>query len=37
VVPSLDAATLKTFLRIDRPENEYKSEDYINGLVKFRQ
>lgn len=37
VVPSLDAATLKTFLRIDRPEKSINLEDYINGLVKFRQ
>jgi len=35
VLPSLDAANSKTFKKIDRPSENLKVEDYIEGLIKF--
>src|SRR6056297_1649977 len=35
VLPSLDAANNKTFKKIDRPSENLKVEDYIEGLIKF--
>lgn len=37
VLPSLDAATDKTFKKINRPHNKIKLEAYIQGLIDFRQ
>jgi wyosine [tRNA(Phe)-imidazoG37] synthetase (radical SAM superfamily) len=37
VLPSLDAATQKTFNKINRPHKEIKIENYIQGLINFRQ
>jgi wyosine [tRNA(Phe)-imidazoG37] synthetase (radical SAM superfamily) len=37
VLPSLDAATEKTFRKIDRPSRKINIQDYINGLVGFRK
>ncbi len=37
VLPSLDAATEKTFKKINRPHKEIKIENYIQGLIDFRQ
>lgn len=37
VIPSLDAATEETFLRIDRPSKQVNLQDYIDGLVQFRK
>jgi len=37
VLPSLDAALLGTFQRIDRPLQEFDLERYIQGLVDFRR
>jgi len=36
VLPSLDAASDIAFQKINRPFNTLKVEDYINGLVEFR-
>lgn len=35
VLPSLDAASEKTFKKIDRPHREVKLDEYIRGLVDF--
>lgn len=37
VLPSLDAATEKAFLKMDRPSTDIKLEEYINGLAAFRK
>jgi len=37
VLPSLDAANNKTFKKIDRPSENLKIEDYIEGLIKFSE
>jgi len=37
VLPSLDAATEETFRRINRPAAALDLQDYINGLVSFRE
>jgi len=37
VLPSLDAATEKTFKKINRPHKEIKIENHIQGLIDFRQ
>mgnify|MGYP006281488289 CR=1 FL=1 len=37
VLPSLDAATEKTFNRINRPPSQLNLQDYIEGLVTFRK
>lgn len=37
VLPSLDAATEKTFKKINRPHKSIKIDTYIQGLVEFRQ
>lgn len=37
VLPSLDAATEKTFRKLDRPAKNIHVEDYIQGLVEFRE
>ncbi|MGD2246190.1 MAG: radical SAM protein [Candidatus Aminicenantes bacterium] len=37
IVPSLDAATQKVFLKTNRPCAPLKIKDVIEGLVKFRQ
>ena len=37
VLPSLDAAGKKTFQKINRPDDKLNVEDYINGLVAFRE
>jgi len=37
VLPSLDAATEKTFKKNNRPLKEIKIEKYIQGLIDFRQ
>jgi len=37
VLPSLDAATEKSFREINRPEQNLNLKDYINGLVNFRK
>lgn len=37
VLPSLDAATQKTFVRINRPAAELNIETYIRGLIDFRK
>lgn len=36
VLPSLDAATKAAFKKTDRPSNLIKIEDYIQGLIDFR-
>ncbi len=36
VLPSLDAAIERTFRRIDRPSRQIKLEEYIQGLIDFR-
>jgi wyosine [tRNA(Phe)-imidazoG37] synthetase (radical SAM superfamily) len=36
VLPSLDAATDAVFRKIDRPENTINIEEYIEGLISFR-
>lgn len=36
VIPSLDAASELSFRKINRPENKLKLQDYIQGLVDFR-
>ncbi len=36
VVPSLDAATARTFRKVNRPAPSINLEDIITGLVKFR-
>lgn len=35
ILPSLDAATNDVFKKIDRPVNNLKIEDYIQGLIDF--
>ncbi len=35
ILPSLDAATKEVFKKIDRPANNLKIEDYIQGLINF--
>lgn len=37
VLPSLDAATEKTFRRLNRPFHKLNLQDYIDGLVTFRK
>lgn len=37
VIPSLDAATEETFLRIDRPSKQVNLQGYIDGLMQFRK
>ncbi len=37
VLPSLDAALEKDFLKIDRPHHNLNVKDYIEGLVSFRK
>lgn len=37
IVPSLDAATPEVFEKIDRPEENIKIEDIINGLIELRK
>ena len=37
ILPSLDAATKRTFQKINRPANELTVEKYIQGLVDFRK
>lgn len=37
VLPSLDAATRMSFIKIDRPSPKLVIEDYIQGLVDFRK
>lgn len=37
VLPSLDAATQNTFIRIDRPNKNLDINVYINGLINFRK
>ena len=37
VLPSLDAATDKTFQKINKPASELTIENYIQGLVDFRK
>jgi len=37
VMPSLDAATQKTFQKIDRPHPSLKIENIIEGMVEFRK
>jgi wyosine [tRNA(Phe)-imidazoG37] synthetase (radical SAM superfamily) len=37
VLPSLDAALVSTFERIDRPLREFDLERYLQGLVDFRR
>ncbi|MBN2746242.1 MAG: radical SAM protein [Bacteroidales bacterium] len=37
VLPSLDAATEEVFQKINRPPKELKLEDYVQGLVDFRE
>jgi len=37
IVPSLDAATPEVFAKIDRPEENIKIEDIINGLIELRK
>jgi wyosine [tRNA(Phe)-imidazoG37] synthetase (radical SAM superfamily) len=37
VVPSLDAATQETFVKVNRPHSSLKLEQIIAGLRKFRQ
>lgn len=37
VLPSLDAATERAFLRINRPAHGLKLDKYIQGLIDFRQ
>ncbi len=36
VLPSLDAATQKTFIKINRPVRDLNIETYIQGLIDFR-
>lgn len=36
-MPSLDAATQKTFQKIDRPHPSLKIENIIEGMVEFRK
>ena len=36
VLPSLDAATERSFRRINRPFSSLRLEDYIQGLIDFR-
>lgn len=35
ILPSLDAATNSAFIKIDRPANNLKINDYIQGLIDF--
>lgn len=37
VLPSLDAATERSFRKINRPVRSLKLEDYIQGLIDFRK
>ena len=37
VIPSLDAALDRSFRKINRPRHELDIDEYIEGLVKFRQ
>jgi len=37
VIPSLDAASESALLKINRPDNDLKIDDYIQGLVDFRK
>ncbi len=37
VLPSLDAATEKVFMKINRPAKDLSIEKYINGLIEFRK
>jgi len=37
VLPSLDAATNETFMKINRPQKELTIDKYLNGLVNFSQ
>ena len=37
VLPSLDAATEKVFLKINRPTKTLKLDNYIQGLITFRK
>ncbi len=37
IIPSLDAVTLKAFQAIDRPHQEIKIEDIIEGLINLRK
>jgi wyosine [tRNA(Phe)-imidazoG37] synthetase (radical SAM superfamily) len=37
VVPSLDAATQETFVKVNRPHSSFKLEEIIEDLQKFRQ
>ena len=37
IVPSLDAATDKVFLRVDRPMLPLKTEDIINGIAALKK
>jgi len=37
IIPSLDAATKKSFLRIDKPHKQITFEKIINGLINLRK
>lgn len=37
VLPSLDAATLEVFKKINRPSGDIDFEKYLNGLIEFSQ
>ncbi len=37
VLPSLDAASQEVFNKINRPEKNIKINDYINGIIDFKQ
>ncbi len=37
VLPSLDAASQEIFEKIDRPEQNIKIENYINGIINFKK
>src|SRR3989338_4321888 len=37
IVPSLDAVDVKAFIKIDRPKEEIKVEDIINGLMNLKK
>jgi len=37
IVPSLDAVTQELFVKVDRPQQDIKIDEIINGLISLRK